>query len=166
MKTFKDSKGRLWQIAVNVFTVKQVKSQLDVDLTQAVVMSSTPQTQPDVSLIDRLNNDPVLLADVLYVICRQEAEEKGVSDEEFGRSLAGRPIADATMALLEEIVDFFPDPARRSIGHLVLNGMNQLAEKTEKLVADTLQNPEFTTEFNTRMEQLLDNATSSPASAE
>ena len=49
---------------------------------------------------------------MLYVLCKPEADERNVSDEDFGRAMAGDAIEQATTTLLEELVDFFPKGRR------------------------------------------------------
>ena len=103
MKTFKDNEGRTWTVKVNISTVKRVKSLLGINIFDAI----------EKDLIARLVSDTILLVDVLYVICKPEAELKNVSDEQFGEGLAGDVITAATTALLEELVDFFPEAKRQ-----------------------------------------------------
>ena len=103
MKTFKDNAGRDWTVAINIDAIKRVKGLLEVDLLEAV----------EGKLLERLVGDPVLLCDVVYCLCKPEADAKAVSDEDFGRSMAGDAIDRATTALLEELVDFFPSRRRR-----------------------------------------------------
>lgn len=102
MRAFKDSEGREWIIEINVAAVKRVRDLLGEDLLQAV----------GGDLVERLADDPVLLCDVLYVLCKPKADERGVSDEDFGRSMVGDVIGNATTAFIEELVDFFPAPRR------------------------------------------------------
>jgi hypothetical protein len=106
MKTFNDNSGRTWSVSLNVDAIKRVRTLVDVDLMQAV----------GGKLLERLTTDPVLLCDVLYAVCKVEADAKNVTDEEFGRALAGDAIDAATTALLEELVDFFPQAKRRVLG--------------------------------------------------
>ncbi len=103
MKTFKDNEGRTWTVKVNIATVKRVKSLLGINIFDAI----------EKDLIARLVSDTILLVDVLYVICKPEAEQKNISDEQFGEGLAGDVITAATTALLEELVDFFPEAKRQ-----------------------------------------------------
>jgi hypothetical protein len=102
MKTFTDTQGRVWTIAVTVDAVKRVRSLTGTDLL-AVAGGD---------LLERLSTDPILLADVIYAVVRPEAEAKQVSDADFGRALAGDTISAATTALLQDLVDFFPAPRR------------------------------------------------------
>ena len=103
MKTFTDNAGRTWTVAVNVDCIKRVKTLLDVNLLDAV----------EGKLLERFVSDPVLLCDCLYAICKPEAESKNITDEDFGRAMAGDAIDGATTALLEELVDFFPSGKRQ-----------------------------------------------------
>lgn len=103
MRTFADNAGRTWTVAINVDSIKRVKSLLSVNLLDAI----------EGKLIEQLASDPVLLCDVIYVLCKPEADARNVSDEEFGRAMAGDAIDNATTALLEELVDFFPSGKRQ-----------------------------------------------------
>jgi len=102
MKTFTDTAGRTWTVAVHVDSIKRVKSLLDVNLLDAV----------EGKLLEKLVADPVLLCDILYCLCKPQADAQGVSDEDFGRAMAGDAIEQATAAMLEELVDFFPSRRR------------------------------------------------------
>lgn len=113
MKTFADNTGRTWTIAVNVDTIKRVRGLVDVNLLEIV----------DGTLIEKLIRDPVLLCDVVYAVCKPEADTRKVSDEAFGRAMAGDAIEQATKALLSDLVDFSPSPRDRA-------NLAQVLEKT------------------------------------
>ncbi len=119
MKTFTDNTGRTWTLVISVDAIKRVRALAGVNLMEAV----------EGNLIERLVGDPVLLCDVIYAVAKPEADANKISDEEFGRSMAGDAIEDATTALLEEIVDFFPRDRRRLLGKALekLNKLNQMA---------------------------------------
>jgi len=102
---FTDATGRDWLVEITVDTVRQVRKELDVDLMQAA----------GGDVLERLAADPVELVDVLFVICRDQAEERGLSDVDFGRSLAGDAIEAATDALIDSIVAFFPPRLRKHL---------------------------------------------------
>ncbi len=103
MPTFIDVQGRTWSIDITVATLKRVRALVGVDLIEAA----------GGTLLDRLVTDPVLLGDVLYACVKPQADERHVSDEEFGKALAGDVVEAATTALLEAFVAFFPSPRRR-----------------------------------------------------
>ena len=106
MKTFVDNAGRTWTVAINVDAIKRVRDLVDVNLLEVI----------EGKLLERLIGDPVLLCDVIYAVCKPEADAKsagGVTDTDFGRAMAGDAIDGATTALLEDLVDFFPQGRRR-----------------------------------------------------
>jgi hypothetical protein len=103
MQTFRDNAGRTWAVSVDVAAIKRVRALAGFDLLSVV----------DGKAVDRLIADPVLLCDVLCAACRPEAERLGVTDEDFGRAMAGDAIDHATQALLEELVSFCPNPRDR-----------------------------------------------------
>ena len=103
MKTFVDNAGRTWTVAINVDAIKRVRALADVNLLEVI----------EGKLLERLIGDPVLLCDVIYSVCKPEADAKTITDVDFGRAMAGDAIDGATTALLEELVDFFPQGRRR-----------------------------------------------------
>lgn len=103
MQTFRDNAGRTWAVSVDVAAIKRVRALAGFDLLSVM----------DGKAVDRLIADPVILCDVLCAVCRPEAERLGVTDEDFGRAMAGDAIDHATQALLEELVSFCPNPRDR-----------------------------------------------------
>ena len=101
MSKFTDAKGRDWTVAITTGAIKTVRQRLDVDLVDL-----------NQSTMERLADDFVLLVDVLWVLCEQQAANKQppVDAEDFGESLVGDPIEAACSALTEAIADFFPRP--------------------------------------------------------
>jgi len=132
MKTFTDNTGRSWTIAVNVEAIKRVKSLLAVNLLDAI----------EGKLIEQLVDDPVLLCDVIYVLCGLQAGAAKVSDEDFGRSMAGDAIEAATTALLEELADFFPR-GRRELLQKALAKLRTFEAKVLEAAAARLDSPEL-----------------------
>ena len=132
MKTFKDNAGRTWTVTVDVTAVKRVRSLLDVNLLEVL----------DGRLIERLAGDPVLLCDVLYALVKPEADAQKVSDEDFGRAMAGDAVEHATTALLEELVDFFPLGKRRLL-QKALGKLKSWEAKALDVAEKRLESPEL-----------------------
>jgi hypothetical protein len=124
MKTFTDNAGRTWTLAINVDAIKRVRGLLDVDLLGIL----------DGQLIERLYRDPVLLCDVVYAVCQPEADAREVSDEEFGRAMAGDAIDHATKALLEELVNFCPSPRDRANLQRILDTTWNVMDKARDVI--------------------------------
>ena len=109
MHSFTDEKGRTWSVVVTVDTVRRVRQLAGVDLM--LVLKGT--------LLEELAGDPVKLVDVLFAICKPQADAAKVTDQDFAEGLAGDSIDHATMALLGGIADFFPGPTRRLLRQLI-----------------------------------------------
>jgi hypothetical protein len=147
VKTFNDNSGRTWTVSLNIGALKRVRSLCEVDLMAAV----------EGKLVERLVTDPVLLCDVLFAVCAEEAEKKGVTDEEFGRSLAGDAIDAGTTALLEELVDFFPK-RRREVLRTALRKMDALQEKSVKAAMIFIQSPVLDRRVDEALAEILGRA--------
>lgn len=113
--TFTDAKGRDWSVAVNVASIKRTKELAQLDL-MAVVAG-------DGQVMQRLANDPITLANVLFALCKPQADERKITDEDFGEALAGDVIDKASEALLADLVAFFP-PGKRKLMAAALAKLN------------------------------------------
>jgi len=111
MQSFRDNEGRMWLVAVDVAAVKRARALAGFDLVGVL------DRRDD---IDRLARDPVMLVDVLYAVCKPEADARGVSDEAFGKAMAGDALEHAAQALIEAIVSFSPNPRVRAIHMMAL----------------------------------------------
>ena len=107
MRTFKDNEGRDWQVRIDVAAVRSVRSELQVNLLDL--------PEQEFALLTRLTTDLVLAVDVLYVVCRRQAHERSVTDEDFGRAMYGDALQAGVDALVRETIDFFPDARRRAM---------------------------------------------------
>lgn len=102
MKTFVDNNGKTWTVTVNVGTVKRVKDLLGINLIEAITGD----------LIEKVETDICLFVDILYVVCKEQAQANGISDEKFGTLLGGDSLEKATDAFLDQLIDFFPQAKR------------------------------------------------------
>ena len=159
MKTFTDNTGRTWEVALHLRQMKRVRDVLGGDLVN--VISATKDGGVSTDTLERVANDPILLVDILWVLCEGQAKASGVTDEDFGSSLAGESVEDATRAFLDELVDFFPG-ARR----LYLRKAVDLARKYERESAEVLEKVLESPEFEERLKTSLKPPTASPESAE
>lgn len=140
MKEFRDNVGRSWGVNINVDCIKRVRSLLEINLLDAV----------EGKLLERLISDPILLCDCLFAICKPEADDKGVSDEDFGRAMAGDAIDNATTALLEGLVDFFPK-GKREVLAKALAKLKAFETTALEAASKRLDDPEL----ERRMEEAL-----------
>jgi hypothetical protein len=132
MKTFTDNAGRAWTVAVSIDSIKRVKGLLSVNLLDAI----------EGKLLERLTADPVLLCDILYCLCKPQADAASVSDEDFGRAMAGDAIEAATTAFLEELADFFPK-GKRELLQKALGKLRKLETMALSAAGERLDSPEL-----------------------
>ena len=133
MRSFKDNAGRTWTVDINVATRKRVRGLTGVDLMQVI----------EGTLIEKLIRDPVLLCDVVYAVCKPEADSAKVSDEDFGKAMAGDAIEAATTAVLEELVGFCPSPRDRANLGRVLQATRKVMDRARDLVEKKLDSGEL-----------------------
>lgn len=164
MPSFKDARQREWLVALDAPTIRLVRQECHVDLGGT-----------DGSEFNRLAEDPVLLVDVLWVICREQAGKQNLAAEEFGRSLVGDPIDAATAALEQAWHSFFPQRKRSLL--LSLSAKNAAIRlKAEELTRAKIDDPELEQRVVAAMEAKLtreveslltqlNGPTSSPASS-
>jgi hypothetical protein len=163
MKCFKDNQNRNWTIVVNVAAVKRVRSLLEINLLDVVKLDE--KNRPNVDLLEQLASDPILLCDVIYCICKPEADTQNISDEDFGMAMSGDAIEHATTALLEELVDFFPE-AKRLVLRKLMNAGEKVKHQMEKALKMELDNPQLEKELEKQVTQYITSSTSSPELSE
>lgn len=159
MHIFTDNKGRKWDIVLNVNQMKRVRAVLGIDLVNVITLDTKGEVKVD--LIDRIANDPCLLVDILCVLTEKQAASLGVSDIQFGESLAGDAIEDATKAFLDELVDFFPGAKR-----LFLQKAVTLARKYTLEMTSALEKALSDPELEKRVAQSMNLSQSSQESSE
>lgn len=111
MKTFVDTAGRTWTIALTIDAAKRVKGLLDVNLLELEA--------GDPPLLTRLGTNVILLCDVIFALVKPQADAAGVTDEQFGAALGGEAILAAQTALYEELVHFFRGLGRSDLAKAV-----------------------------------------------
>lgn len=163
MKSFTDNTGRAWLVNVNVGTIKRVRALCGVDLANIISIESGQK--PKIELLERLASDPVLLVDVLYAVCKPEADAKNISDEEFGAAMAGDSVDHATSALLDEIIDFFPEAKRRAF-QKILSATRRFESLARKKMESLLADGKFEDKLVSELERLTGLSASAPESAE
>lgn len=103
MKTFRDNQNREWTIAINIGTMRRIRDLTGLDLAGDLTTA-----------MKTLEGDILLLVDVIYVACKPQADEREISDEQFGESFDESVVVEAGQAFLEEFANFF-QPAKRRV---------------------------------------------------
>lgn len=154
MKTFTDRAGRTWTIDVTVDAIKRVRGLLDVDLLDSE------------NTLRRLMIDPILLVDVIYVVCKPQADAEQLTDVDFARAMAGDTIAHAKTALVEDLVNFSPDPRERENLGIAVQKFNVMAGRFHDLVKARLNSDALSQEMEAALSAVGDSFTNSPELSE
>lgn len=150
MRTFVDKAGRTWTVSITVDAIKRVRDLLKEDLLDIG------------AVLPRLLVDPILLCDVIYVVCKPQADQLNISDTDFARAMAGDAIAAAKAALLEELVDFFHEPSQREALRLAIEKSKILTQKAGELIKARLNSPKLAQEIEAAFSTIGESFTNSP----
>lgn len=104
MKQFTDANGKKWSLAINIGTVKLCRDLLGVNLLEPE--AGNPP------LVTSLGTDDIFLVDLIYCLCKEEADKAGITDIAFGQSFNGKVLHEAANAFFSEYMDFFRDRGR------------------------------------------------------
>lgn len=100
---FTDKHNREWDLALNAPVLRDIRETYKINLT---ALDSDP--------LNQLEANPELLVDVLYLICKDQADAISVTSRDFGKGL--KPSLDEPIqALVNAIVNFFPAGKRSAV---------------------------------------------------
>ncbi len=148
MASFQDREGDKWEIGFDLPTIPKVRA-AGFDLNKI---------GKDAKELDILD-DPERLGAVLWELCEEQAEKRGLTPEQFARRFDGPAIWAARDAVMEAIADFSQRPAVAAAIKTKLPGkMNQIEQA---VIA------RWETSIDKRTAELLNSgATNSPDSRE
>lgn len=129
MQKFRDNAGRTWEVAIDIAGIKRVRSLLSIDILSGL----------DGKGLDPITRDPVVFVDILYVLCKPEADRAGLTDEEFGRGLGGDALHAASEAFTEAFISFCPNPRDRKRLRRAVDQMSAMLEKARDSMDSTLE---------------------------
>ena len=165
MKSFTDRQGRSWTIEINYTSLRRVHALTGINLTRIV--------DPQSNVMEQLTGDPFVLFDCLIAILQPQLDEKDVTAEQFGEALDEESGDKASMALLEAIIDFFPE-GKRMLLKRALTKVLTAAERRQLATLDqalqAVESPEFSQAIETALDEASrstsgSSATNSPASS-
>lgn len=163
MASFKDDKGNIWDVNINVAAVKKLRSRIDFDINKMIVLTGRT---PDIALATKVLEDPVLLCDILFVLCEKQAEQRGFTDEQFGELLAsGDVILGAVEAFMKAVVDFFPGQ-KRTIFQKIMEMTFRFEKETDEILKSRFADPEANQKIKSQAEKLMRPSIGQPQSSE
>lgn len=131
MRTFKDATGGEWSIDLNIATAKPLSLWLKdydppVDFFKAVDFMTAATSI-------------IFAVDCLAFLCAEMRGERNINDRDFGRLFKGAAAYNAQRALMEEYVDFFPDPALGGILKSFLTRLEDSSKRESEIVKKVME---------------------------
>lgn len=149
---WRDSEGQTWHCRVTVADMRRIRDLLAVD-----IVAGDPW-------LERCLADVYFLVDLLYVVCKPQADAAGIDQEAFAGRLAGDVLAAAKRALVAGIIGFFPDAATREALTAVAAKWSEAARRLLEELRATAEKTELPRELVAALATLGPPSTSSPAS--
>lgn len=157
------TKDREWILSIDAPLIEEVRAgtceiehcrhrpKRDIEC-EAVDLASA-----DGKAMDVLGEDPVLLVRVLWILCRKQADQAGIAPAQFGESLAGESLFDATDALAEAIADFSHGPKKALVKALWAKS-TKLTDLGLKKALAKVESPELEKQIEAAMDKRMEEA--------
>lgn len=129
---FTDEAGREWSLRLDYSLVRHLRKRLAIDLADLKGQGEA---------LAKMADDIELLVNTIYLIVEQQCQAKGVTDEDFGRGLAGDAFERARLALLESIINFTPPQDRGAalmVQAILTTARKQATEKAVEMEKNSL----------------------------
>lgn len=104
MPSFKDTAGREWSLAIDVFLLEQVETRTGVRIDTLL--------ENEAKGLSELFGHPTLFVRVLWVLIEDECKRIGVAPEQFGRAMNGETLDEASGAFMGAFALFCPSRQR------------------------------------------------------
>ncbi len=134
-KTFRDKNDLLWTVELDIPTMRRIKDAVGIDLTAPLSGGGKKTFQRQ---WDQISNDTFKLVDMLYVACESQCNDRGLTDEDFGRSLDQDSLDLGLQAFMVAYTDFFPPKHRRAMLKAMELTKERVAELPETEITDQM----------------------------
>lgn len=104
MPTFKDTKDREWNLLIDGLLIEQIRDHGDPEFLKGEPTETT----------SRIDDDPVLLCGVIWILCKEQATARGIDQKEFYTGVVAHALESASRALTDAIQSFIP-PRQREL---------------------------------------------------
>lgn len=110
MKQFTDAKGKTWELSLTIGACKRVKDVMGFDLLHPEKPSDPDDENSNGAYVERLENDPFFILDLIKTICQESIEKNGYSSlpkDKFYDLFDGQAFQESIIAFQQEYEDFF-----------------------------------------------------------
>ena len=124
---FKDSKGLIWTLNINIGHYLAMKSKLGIDISES--FNSEDNWMTKLASHDKIE----LLLSMIDILLESDRDAKGVSIDQMYEGMNGDVLADATNALIESIILFSPAHKQKAL-RLIVDSVNVGMERAVLMV--------------------------------
>lgn len=149
MATFTDTLDRNWEIRLDAPSILKIRG--DCDPAFMLGDSSEDNTAT------RLQEDPVLLCRVIYLLCQKQCVQRQVSEEDFYLGVIGEAIDAATDALIGAMRDFSPRWKRELLA-AATERQTTIRQKAVERALAKLNDPDLENQILDQLDQKLNEA--------
>ncbi len=132
---YKDTKGQVWTLNVNIGDYLKLKNTLNIDIAE-----SFDNDNNWMAMIAAHENLSLLLS-MIDILTAGERDTRGLTLDQMYEGIDGDVVADATEAMIEAVVLFLPAHKRKALRLVVDSvkvGMEKAVEHQEKAAAEML----------------------------
>lgn len=159
MTTFNDKTKTPWTLELTVGSARRVKADTTVDLVN--IISLDGDGKASMKTLEKLIEDPFALVNVIFSLCKPQAEKAGITDEAFAELLDADAVEAAANALVEEIINFTPAAKRKALTK-IHQIAQRIAAKNEAALDQILESGQLEEQIE---KQLKISSTSTPESS-
>jgi hypothetical protein len=124
MRKFVDNNKDIWTLSIDVGAIKRCVKLMGQNPLDLVKEGKTGF----LGLLAKLD-DIIWCVDVLWCICKPEADTRNLSDEEFAARFDGDILVEARNELAKAFADFFPEGRQREAMLATIAKMSQIQTK-------------------------------------
>lgn len=161
MRTFNDKNKKAWTLELTVGSARRVKADTTVDLVN--IISLDGDGKASMKALEKLIEDPFALVDVIFSLCRPQAEKENITDADFADLLNADAIEAAANALVEEIINFTPAAKRKALTK-IHEIAQRIAAKNEAMLDQVLGSDQLEKEIEKQLNVSFTNTPESSAS--
>ena len=132
--TFTDSSGRQWTVRITFGSFTKLKA-VGLDL-HAIAKDESAG-----GLVQLFASQPWELASALWLLCEKQANELGITEEQFAELLDGPTVDGARFALVDAALFFIRPPGWQQLRDSLPGILRKLGEDYDRTVAAALVAP-------------------------
>lgn len=148
MASFKDVNGTVWEVSFTIGKCRTIKSAHKIDFVNA----------HDAKAVTAIEESDELMVAVLWMLCEEQAQGRGMDETAFAEILNGDVLADAQYAI-EEALIFFSRPERRDNLRAMFEKKRGAIKSALRMAMEDMQKADLEPEIRKQLDALKKNLT-------